>query len=309
MMSETRIHRRLAGPRGAGFGRWLACAAAARFLVGCLPGDARPTPATLNVTVQPSPEITDGVVTADGWHISFERFLVWFGGAAVYTQLDMGCTPYSDSGYYRLFDFTVAGPQKVADVYALGESCELSVSMSNFDSDGVPAEGVTASDLAFMQAPRGDSYGYVDGLGTYGFGARPTLYVRGRASRNNVTKRFEWSFGDFAGSSCTLALRGGDVLPFNIVFHGEEIFRGGLEREAALRFDALANADTDADQTITLQELVDAPPEPSFGRLIDAFSFLLNTTIPLSKDGGFFPLPPDGTGTPPPLPDTTCAPR
>lgn len=313
MMSETRIHRRLAGPRGAAVGRWLACAALARLLMGCIPADTRPTPGTLNITVQPSPEVTDGVVTDDGWHISFERFLIGFAGASVYGHWDgqsaASCNSYSNSAYGRLFDFSVAGQQKVADVYALGKLCEISVGLGNPSEDAVLAEGVTASDLAFMRAPNPDAYGYVQGLDTgYGLGAQPTVYVRGRASRSDTTKRFEWAFGDFGGNSCDLTLRGGDVLPLNMVFHGEAIFRDGPAPEAPLRFNAMANADADGDQTITMQELVDAPPNPSFGLLADSLLFLLNEVIPLSKDNGV-PAFPDDPTIPLPEPDRTCAPR
>src|SRR6185369_702636 len=61
---------------------WALLAAIGPF-AGCLPGDIRPTPAVIHFTVEPSAAVTEGVMTADGWRISFEKLLVGLGGAGV----------------------------------------------------------------------------------------------------------------------------------------------------------------------------------------------------------------------------------
>src|SRR6185312_10571797 len=106
------------------------------------------------------------------------------------------------------------------------------------------------------------------------------LYVRGQATRDTTTKRFEWSFhesllligcvnpGD-AGFASDVILTSGAELQLPIVVHGEELFREDVADEKPLRFDALAAADTDGDQVITLDELAVAagpPPEMDGGR-------------------------------------------
>ncbi len=234
-------------------------AAAALLLVGCLPGDTRPPPAVIHFTVEPSPAVTEGVTTEDGWHIVFEKFLVSIGGAGVDND-GFGCTRYANGGYERLFDFTVPGRQKLSDVYALG-TCDLRFRLRSPGADALLGEGVTAQDLDFMRVEDQDSAGLT---------GRKTVHLRGRATREAVTKRFEWSFrvgyrlsecagaGD-AGMASRVDLRGNEELPLSVIIHGEELFRARADDASPLRFDTFADADADADQTITLEELYKAP--------------------------------------------------
>ena len=238
-------------------------AAAALLLVGCLPGDTRPPPAVIHFTVEPSPAVTEGVTTEDGWRIVFEKLLVSLGGAGVDND-GFGCTRYANGGYERLFDFTVPGRQKLSDVYALG-TCDLRFRLRSPGSDALLGEGVSAQDLAFMRVEDQDSGGVT---------GRKTVHLRGRATRGEVTKRFEWSFrvgfrlsecGRSGGSGLVsrVDLRGGEELPLPIIVHGEELFRERANDESPLRFDTFAEADADGDQAITLEELYDLPgPAP-----------------------------------------------
>ncbi len=237
-------------------------AAAALLLVGCLPGDTRPPPAVIHFTVEPSPAVTEGVTTEDGWHIVFEKLLVSIGGAGVDND-GAGCTRYANAGYDRLFDFTVPGRQKLSDVYALG-TCDLRFRLRSPGSDALLGEGVSAQDLDFMRVEDQDSAGLT---------GRKTVHLRGRATREAVTKRFEWSFrvgyrlsecaGAEMGMASRVLLRGGEELPLPLIIHGEELFRATASDASPLRFDTFADADADADQTITLEELYNAPsPAP-----------------------------------------------
>lgn len=241
-------------------------AAAALLSMGCLPGDLRPTPAVIHFSAEPSAADTEGFTTVDGWHISFEKLLVGLGGAGVNGNEPL-CARYANGGYERLFDLTVPGKQKLSDVYALG-TCSLRFRLRTPGSDALLGEGVTAADLDFMRVEDGDA---VTPRGS------KSVYLRGRATREAVTRTFEWSFRmDFrlhdcaspgsledTGLASVINLRGGEDLSLSVKVHGEELFRERARDDSPLRFDAIAAADADGDQAITLDELLLAPgPEP-----------------------------------------------
>jgi hypothetical protein len=238
--------------------------AAALLLAGCLPGDTRPPPAVIHLTVEPSPAVTEGVTTVDGWHISFERLLIGIGGAGLgalgtgNAPIDVSvCTSYANANYERLFDVTVGGRQPLSDIYGLG-TCGVSFSVTVPWSSGTPlGAGVSAEDLEFMR----DS-----AHRTAETNRSRSVYVRGQATRDTTTKRFEWSFrAPYALRGCVgaggvgfasdVVLTSGAELPLPVVIHGEQLFRESRSDESPLRFDALAAADADGDQMITLEEL------------------------------------------------------
>lgn len=246
--------------------------AIALLLVGCLPGDTRPPPAVVHLTVEPSAGVTEGVTTVDGWKISFEKLLLGIGDAGLRARGiggrnmdDSACNGYSDAGYERLFDVTVPGQQKLSDLFGLG-TCGVRIRLRTPGSDALLGAGVNAQDLAFMRVEEADVNGAV---------APRSVYVRGKASRGAVTKRFEWSFRtSFTLHGCTgpgdmgfasdVVLANDRVLALPVVIRGEELFRDRLNDEGALRFDAIAAADADGDQAITLEELAKvAAPEPA----------------------------------------------
>jgi hypothetical protein len=242
----------------------MAClATTAFFLARCLPGDTRPPPAMIHLTVEPSPAVIEGFTTADGWHISFERLLVGIGDARL-GSLGNGneyidpsvCTLYANARYERLFDLTVGGPQTLSDVYGLG-TCGVGLSVTIPWGSAPLGEGVSAEDLAFMR----DSVHH-----TAATNHARSVYVRGQATRDTTTKRFEWSFGrqytlqgcvepGGVGFASDVVLTSGAVVPLRLIIHGEELFRENRSDERPLRFDALAAADTDGDQVITQDEL------------------------------------------------------
>ena len=99
----------------------------------CLPGDTRPTPGSILLTVQPSESVLSSFATDDGWQVTFEELLLVVGDVGLtdttvgQAGTDLGrCTsgPYAGFAYVRLLDLTVAGPQKVAQVFGLGD-CTL----------------------------------------------------------------------------------------------------------------------------------------------------------------------------------------
>ncbi|APR81936.1 Hypothetical protein A7982_07285 [Minicystis rosea] len=241
--------------------------AGALILSSCLPGDTRPIPATVLLTAEPSPEVLSGVTTTDGWQITFEQLFVGIG----YVSLEGdACNTYANAGYGRLLDLGVPGKQKVAEVFGLG-TCNLGLYLS------VPygaklGQGVSEEESTFVTTIENDAgvticNGQPGGDRDAGYvPSGASVYVRGQASRGADQKRFEWAFplnymlglcdpsGD-AGGDHTLTLRTGESPPFAIMVRAEELFRASPDDDAPLRFDALADADTDGDQAITLKEL------------------------------------------------------
>jgi hypothetical protein len=248
----------------------IATAALGGVFAACLPGDTRPVPAVIHFTVESSPAVTEGFTTVDGWHVSFERFLVSVGGMSLgghgiggRDADESACNSYSDARYQRLIDLVVPGQQKLSDVYGLG-ACGLRLRLRPPNADDLLGEGVSAQDLAFMRVEDTDE------IATH---ERQSVHVRGLAKRDAVTIHFDWSFrtnlslhgcadASGIGYASDVALIGGEVLTRAVVIHGEELFHAGRTDASPLRFDALAAADADGDHVITLSELgaIDGPP-------------------------------------------------
>lgn len=238
------------------------------LLLSCLPGDTRPTPGVLDFTVEPSEAVTAGLLTDDGWSITFERLLIGIGGASINGEK---CNNYTGGRYDRLIEATRPGQQKLAVVYGLG-TCGLRFRVRTPSQSAVLGEGVSADDLAFMKAQGNDDYVPIGGT---------SVYAEGTATREGVSKRFAWhfrlgySFHDCgadggpppetrdpdAGDSVTIEIHAGDVKAMPIRIRAEELFRDGLADDAGLRFGPMAEADFDADEEITFAELA-ARPSP-----------------------------------------------
>jgi len=226
------------------------------LVVACLPGDIRPEPASVFVSVEGSDTALNGFLTDDGWTIQFERLLVGMG----YTILTGdNCEVYGVARYGVLFDLTVPGKQKLGDAYGL-QTCDLQFhvgAMGFYLGNGVDREEAQA-----LIWDRED-------LVAHGYRGTST-YVRGNATRGNVTKHFTWRFREnYAFTECenstgelvnlNLQLNGGDVLRPLVTFHPDELFRESGEKDAKIRFDPLAATDTNADGEIALEELSQIP--------------------------------------------------
>ena len=232
------------------------------WLIGCLPGDTRPTPGRVYVTTEAAPTNVDGVATDDGWQIDFERLLVGLGNVDLEGA---SCNKYSEARYSRLFDFTIeAEPQKVGLAYGLGD-CRLEIGIRPPSDDAAHGVGITSADVETMRREVLDPW--VDEP------ERTSVYVVGTASRDGEQKRFEWSFrerynmencqpGENGELGSDLDIAGDDDLQMTVILHGEELFRASDAADAPLRFDELAAADADLDGEVTLVELdeLDAPP-------------------------------------------------
>lgn len=252
---------------------------------GCLPADTRPTPAEVQFTLKTAPATLDGVTTADGWQLRFERVLlavgnVGFGGEA--------CSDYAGSGYTRVMNGLAAGSQKIGLAYALGD-CKFSYRVRVPDADSLLGDGISETDKNVLRIQASDPF--VDDSGV-------SLLVRGSAEKGSVRKTFDWSFRSrlafdecaLDGSTVKLTEDGQRTIELGV--HAESLFLDAIELEGAtLRFEPFAAAD-DGDGVLTLDELakrtiadagvtlVDAPKEwkslgdlmyrGSFGRVVRA---------------------------------------
>lgn len=85
------------------------------------------------------------------------------------------------------------------------------------------------------------------------------MQVEGIASKDGVSKSFAWSFPlivYYSECETSTTVRAGEVGEFQITVHADHLFHDSLvAEEPALRFDALAAADSDDDGVITMQEL------------------------------------------------------
>lgn len=224
------------------------------FAAGCLPSDDRPPPGSITFTVSPSDAVRSGVVTEDGWTLSFSRLLIDIGR----TGLGEGCAEYEEARYDRLLDVTKGSRQKLSLIYGLGQ-CDVRFRIGTPNTDTLLGVGVTQSDKALMGTYGTDAY------------ARSTVsvLVEGHAVGNGADEKFSWAFrrgfrltecraaGD-AGAVPPIVLQEHDTLSRDIVIQGEALFRDGVDPSAKLRFSPFADADRrfgNDDGVVDLDEL------------------------------------------------------
>lgn len=245
-------------------------------LTGCLPGDERPPPGSLEVNVAPNEATSAGFTTDDGWTIRYDRFLTALGDIDLNDDDDGAaedsCNDYAETHYDRLFDFTVADASKVGLVYGLG-TCSVEFRLRAPSSDSILGEGTTAQDRELMRIEASDGFAMDE---------RTTLLVRGRAERDGDAKEFFWIFRrsyeithcerpDGDGFSSIIELAGGDARALGIEIRGQELFRELPSDDAPITFDRFAAADADQDGAILMEELaaVEIPIDPVLEALDD----------------------------------------
>lgn len=219
----------------------------------CLPGDIRPEPGHIFVLTQGSPAAVNGFTTDDGWSVHFDKLLAGLGYGIFGRDT---CNVYGESRYDRLFSFTVPDAQKLADMHAIGD-CDVQFRLSAPLSTAYLGNGVTEEDRTFMRRRQ-----------TIWFKrrTRTAVYVKGTATRGDITKKFDWRFtalytltdctrDEDGNISTSFHLKGKENLQPVVMFHAEDLFRESLDPDAAINFEPFAKADKNKSGTISLTEV------------------------------------------------------
>lgn len=237
------------------------------------------------MTVSPSSAVEEGLVTADGWSINFDRVLVGIGDVSLNDQ----CARYSGANYDRIIDAKQGKGQKLSIVYGLGE-CDVRFRISPPSSDAIIGAGVTEADKTAMRIPGADPYLPRSGI---------SVDISGQATRGADTKKFRFVFrprvrfqrcaGRVEGSAIpTVKLESGKAIGYDIRIEAEALFRDDTRVDAAThRFDPFANADKNGDAVVTLDELALVP----ISSVRDAGGFEASTYTS-DDDGGIRSGPP-----------------
>jgi hypothetical protein len=246
----------------------------------CLPGDTRPVPGSLDVSVVASAALATrahSFVTTDGWTVSYSRFLIGIGNASFDGD---SCADYYDADYDRLLNLLVPDSQKLGLLYGLGQ-CDFGFRVSAPSATSVLGAGVTEADRALLGAPGTDAYSTNRGT---------DLYVSGTATNGAATKTFTWSFRQRVSySQCVgpprlavgkiddaaregdgglpgargFDLKGHAALTTELTVHGEALFLDRADPvRGVLRFDPIAQADDgfgNHDGDVALAELGQEP--------------------------------------------------
>ncbi len=217
----------------------------------CLPIDTRPPPGLVVVSMS-SDDTSGGMTTADSWLVRYERLLI---GAGNFGIAEGPCVQYAEGHYVRILDLLQRGPQKLAQVRALG-TCPFIFEIRTPPENAVLGAGVTAETKAFLRAPGSDPW--VRDRGT-------TLHVAGTATKGPASVRFAWSFREnhvYGDGSCGEVTFESEVTTSLEIHVRTAALFDDLEAPAgspASRFEPYAAADADADGEVTLEEL-DAVP-------------------------------------------------
>ena len=202
---------------------------------GCGKGDDGPGNGTLDVRIWGEDLIEEGIpedAFADGWSISFDRFIV---------ALDEVATPQDADTERYLFDLTAqsgGAGNKVETLTSTAGMPELAYRIGPGDA---ATSGNAGDMVAMMEAEEW------------------SIYVSGTATRGPLNLAFAWGFStETEYTECEVAeeLLEGETLRTLITIHADHLFYDDLEdEEPDVRFDLVATADADMDLTITADEL------------------------------------------------------
>lgn len=181
----------------------------------------------------------------DGWSVKYDKFLLVIRAITVAEGSAVGA---KQTGAV-VFDMVKPGVKPIvsfADLEAKNWTT-VNFQVGPMSADATLGPGVTEADKTL--------------LGT------ASLRAQGSATKGAVTKKFDWTFtkptlfdecrGEKDGREVIGALvTNGGTDQVQITIHGDHLFYDDLQAaNAKLRFGAIANADADADGTVTQAEL------------------------------------------------------
>ena len=228
-------------------------------LAACIPKDTRPEPGQLFVTFTASDATTRGPLsTDDGYDVTFDRYLI----SIRHDRIGDQCSLYYEPGYGRVLSLLLPGVQKLNYFYGLG-TCDFRYALDAPQEDSLAGVGVTQGDIDLFRTPGTDPY--VPAGGT-------SVEVQGRATSGDVTTTFHWFFrATVRYMDCSLpgadphqevSITAQSSPTFDLLAHGDTLFRDSLLETAKLRFAAIAAADRmhgDGNGDVTLDELSQTP--------------------------------------------------
>lgn len=195
----------------------------------------------------------DGSGFIDGWRVKYGKFLVNFQNITV---ADASGTLGNALQGSRLFDNTAPGVKSIVDFEDLPAKAwsEVSYEIAPVTADSELGDSATEGDKELMLA------------GGY------SIYVEGVATKGQVTKSYAWGFPlGTRYERCHSEQDGRDEsgivitkhasLNVELTTHGDHLYYDRLQASpdptvlTSLRFDAIAEADRDADGEVTLEEL------------------------------------------------------
>lgn len=199
---------------------------------------------TLNVTIYGEEFIEKGIpasVFADGWSLTFSKFLVSVGEVSAARG---EATPDLEESSYRIFNLTTGSAEQGHLVTSKGVPGG-SYNRVAFRMAPPPQGGVTAGNASTADR---------DVLTRGGYG----LYVAGSATKGGSTKTFAWGFpGRIFYKKCeSTAMVSGGSATSQLTIHGDHLFYDDLfSKEPNVSFELIATADKDANGEVTQAEL------------------------------------------------------
>lgn len=177
----------------------------------------------------------------DGWSVKYDKFLLVLKEAAV---VDGAGVVASQQPGAKAYNLVKPGP---VEVYAAtAEAKAYPVVRYGIGPDtGATAGNIDEADLALLKS------------------RAASVIVVGKLTKGGVTKTFDWTFGSntlydeckSADDKAGVTLIPSKEVAVQLTIHGDHFFYDQLSGDAKLRADPIANADTNSDNKVTLDEL------------------------------------------------------
>jgi hypothetical protein len=179
----------------------------------------------------------------DGWTVKYSKFLVVFKDITI---ADEKGTVVSKQPGAKAYDLTKKGPIEVYSTSIPARRYDV-VRYAIAPDANVEAGNIDAADLALLKS------------------RNASLIVVGEGTRGAVKKSYEWTFtNDTLLDNCEKAEAGGKGVVVTVgqtetvqlTVHGDHFYYDDLQAEdTKLRFQAIADADANGDNKMTLEEL------------------------------------------------------